>query len=62
MTQSSRRARGFLLKTHAKRQLAATVDALAQHQQKVSGLEHFILPMKPDEDWIPAAQNGIFQT
>jgi DNA-binding NarL/FixJ family response regulator len=25
-------ARGFLLKTHAKRQLAAAVDALAQHQ------------------------------
>ena len=43
-------ARGFLLKTHAKRQLAAAVDALAQHQPFFTGelsalvLEAFLHP------------------
>lgn len=43
-------ARGFLLKTHAKRQLVAAVDALAQHQPFFTGnlsarvLETFLHP------------------
>ncbi len=45
-------ARGFLLKTHAKRQLAAAVDALAQHQPFFTGnlsaqmLDTFLHPEK----------------
>jgi DNA-binding NarL/FixJ family response regulator len=54
-------ARGFLLKTHAKRQLAAAVDALAQHRlfftDAVSAevLEAFLHPEQhPDEPGTPA--------
>lgn len=45
-------ARGFLLKTHAKRQLAAAVDALAQHEPFFTGtvsafvLDAFLHPNK----------------
>jgi len=54
-------ARGFLLKTHAKRQLVAAVDALAQHQPFFTGtvsalvLDAFLHPDKhPAKTGAPA--------
>lgn len=54
-------ARGFLLKTHAKRQLVAAVDALVQHQPFFTGavsarvLEAFLHPAKaPSKAAAPA--------